>query len=179
MKVALFALITRRSLKWRSRWKKGSKTFTPLHRTWSCAALLRRSNSIRERSETAELYRNAAPDGKSIMHAELMLGDSRFLLHDEFPDQGLLSPLVYKGTSITLHLYVSNVDAVFESAIQAGAEVLMPLADQFWGDRYGILRDPFGHKWSVATRIKDLSPKELQTQADEFKAKHSQWPRKA
>jgi PhnB protein len=122
----------------------------------------------------AELYRNPAPDGKSIMHAELVLGDSRFLLHDEFPDQGLLSPLAYKGTAITLHLYVPDVDSVFESAIQAGAEVLMPLADQFWGDRYGILKDPFGHKWSVATRIKDLSPKELQVQAGKFNAEHKE-----
>ena len=116
----------------------------------------------------AELYRNAAPDGKSIMHAELLLGNSRFLLHDEFPDQGMLSPLAYQGTAITLHLYVDDVDTVFNRAVKEGAEVLMPLADQFWGDRYGIIRDPFGHKWSLATRLEDLSPKELQAQAEKF-----------
>ncbi len=116
----------------------------------------------------AELYRNLAPDGKSVMHAELMLGNSRFLLHDEFPEQKLLSPLAYEGTGVTLHLYVDDVDSVFKSAVDAGAEVLMPLEDCFWGDRYGILRDPFGHRWSVATRLKDLSPAELQQQASEF-----------
>jgi uncharacterized glyoxalase superfamily protein PhnB len=124
----------------------------------------------------AELYRNLAPDGKAIMHAELMLGDSRFLLHDEFPEQGLLSPLAYLGTAVTLHLYVDDVDAVFAAAVQAGAEVLMPLEDCFWGDRYGILRDPFGHRWSVATRLKDLSPNELRQRADEFNAEHPDWP---
>jgi uncharacterized glyoxalase superfamily protein PhnB len=126
----------------------------------------------------AQLYRNLAPDGKSVMHAELLLGDSRFLLHDEFPEQGLLSPLGYQGTAVTLHLYVPDVDAVFEQAVQAGAEVLMPLEDCFWGDRYGILRDPFGHRWSVATRLKDLSPRELQQRAGEFNAEHQDWPQK-
>jgi PhnB protein len=116
----------------------------------------------------AELYRNLAPDGKSVLHAELMLGDSRFLLHDEFPEQKLFSPLAYNGTGVTLHLYVDNVDAVFDAAVKAGAEVIMPLEDCFWGDRYGILRDPFGHRWSVATRLQDLSPGELQKQAGKF-----------
>jgi PhnB protein len=116
----------------------------------------------------AELYRNLAPDGKSVMHAELMLGDSRFLLHDEFPDQNLMSPLAFLGTGVTLHLYVDDVDAVFAAAVAAGAETLMPVEDCFWGDRYGILKDPFGHRWSVATRMKDLSPGDLQKRAGEF-----------
>jgi PhnB protein len=116
----------------------------------------------------AELYRNLAPDGKSVMHAELMLGDSRFLLHDEFPDQNLMSPLAFQGTGVTLHLYVDDVDAVFAAAVAAGAETLMPVEDCFWGDRYGILKDPFGHRWSVATRMKDLSPGDLQKRAGEF-----------
>jgi PhnB protein len=118
----------------------------------------------------AELYRNLAPDGKSIMHAELMLGDSRFLLHDEFPAAGELSPLCYAGTGIKLHLYIPNVDDLFQRAVEAGAEVLMPLQDAFWGDRYGILKDPFGHRWSLATRLEDLSPRELQQRAAEFRA---------
>jgi PhnB protein len=126
----------------------------------------------------AELYRNLAPDGKSIMHAELMLGDSRFLLHDEFPEQGMLSPLGYNGTSVTLHLYVDNVDELFTRAVEAGSETLMPVQDCFWGDRYGILRDPFGHRWSIATRLKDLSPKELRQRAGKFNAEHQDWPRK-
>ena len=120
----------------------------------------------------AELYRNLAPDGKSIMHAELMLGDSRFLLHDEFPEQGLLSPLAYAGTAVTLHLYVTDVDAVFASAVEAGALVLMPVQDCFWGDRYGVFKDPSGHRWSVATRLKDLSPAELRQRAGEFNAEY-------
>jgi PhnB protein len=125
----------------------------------------------------AELYRNLAPDGKSIMHAELMLGDSRFLLHDEFPERGLLSPLAYQGTAVTLHLYVPDVDEVFARAVKAGAEVVMPLEDCFWGDRYGILKDPFGHRWSVATRLEDLSPKELRQQGQKYSEEHRTQPR--
>jgi uncharacterized glyoxalase superfamily protein PhnB len=111
-----------------------------------------------------ELLRNVAPDGTSIMHAELLLGDSRFFVVDEFPES-MQSPATLGGTSITLHLYVRDVDALFNRAVEAGATVLMPVADQFWGDRYGILRDPFGHRWSVASRIEDLSPKALQDRA--------------
>jgi PhnB protein len=90
------------------------------------------------------------------------------LLHDEFPEHQMLSPLAYEGTSVTLHLYVDDVDTVFQAALDAGAQVVMPLEDCFWGDRYGILKDPFGHRWSVATRLKDLSPGQLQQQASEF-----------
>jgi PhnB protein len=120
----------------------------------------------------AELYRNLAPDGKSVMHAELLVGDSRFLLHDEFPESGELSPLEGQSTGVKLHLYVDDVDDLYERAVEAGATVLMPLQDCFWGDRYGIVRDPFGHRWSMATRIEDLSPRQLQKRASEFNAKH-------
>ena len=111
-----------------------------------------------------ELLRNAAPDGTSIMHAELLLGDSRFFVVDEFPDS-VLSPSTLGGTTFTMHLYVPDVDDLFNRAVEAGATVVMPVADQFWGDRYGILRDPFGHRWSMASRIEDLSPKKLQDRA--------------
>ena len=111
-----------------------------------------------------ELLRNVAPDGTSIMHAELLLGDSRFFVVDEFPDS-VLSPSTLGGTTFTMHLYVPDVDDVFNRAVEAGATVVMPVADQFWGDRYGILRDPFGHRWSIASRIEDLSPKTLQDRA--------------
>jgi PhnB protein len=111
-----------------------------------------------------ELLRNLAQDGKSIMHSELLLGDSRFFVVDEFPGS-MASPASLGGTSITLHLYVQDVDALFGRAVAAGATVLMPVADQFWGDRYGILKDPFGHRWSMASRIEDLSPKALQARA--------------
>ena len=115
-----------------------------------------------------ELYRNLAPDGKSIIHSELLLGDSRFFVNDEFPDHGSLSPVALNGSPVTLHLYVQDVDKVWDRAVGAGAEVLMPLENQFWGDRYGILRDPFGHKWSIASRLEDLSPKELNQRAAQF-----------
>jgi uncharacterized glyoxalase superfamily protein PhnB len=112
-----------------------------------------------------ELYRNTAPDGRAIMHAELLLGDSRFLVNDEFPDWGVLAPPSLGGSPVTLHLYVEDVDAVFQSAVDAGAEVVMPVADAFWGDRYAIVKDPFGHRWSIASRIEDLSPQEIQQRA--------------
>jgi uncharacterized glyoxalase superfamily protein PhnB len=113
---------------------------------------------------THELLRNTAPDGQSIMHAELLLGDSRFFVVDEFPGS-MVAPTTLGGTPVTLHLYVEDVDALFQSAVDAGANVLMPVADQFWGDRYGILTDPFGHRWSLASRIEDLSPRALQERA--------------
>jgi len=113
-----------------------------------------------------ELLRNAAPDGR-IMHAELLLGDSRFFVVDEFPGS-MPSPMALGGSPVTLHLYVADVDALFNRAIGAGATVLMPVADQFWGDRYGMLTDPFGHRWSIANRIEDLSPQALQNRAAQW-----------
>lgn len=112
-----------------------------------------------------ELYRNLAPDGESIIHCELLIGDSRFFVNDEFPDHGVRSPAKYGGTAVTLHLYVDDVDAMWGAAVGAGAQIVMPLADQFWGDRYGILLDPFGHRWSMASRIEDLSPAETHERA--------------
>ena len=100
-------------------------------------------------------------DGK-IMHAMMRIGDSAFMLADEFPDWGSLGPNALKGTPVTLHLYVKDVDAAFARAVDAGAVVKMPLADMFWGDRYGIVTDPCGHHWSLATHIKDVSPEEMQ-----------------
>jgi PhnB protein len=100
-------------------------------------------------------------DGK-IMHAMMRIGDSAFMLADEFPDWGSLGPNALKGTPVTLHLYVKDVDAAFARALDAGAVVKMPLADMFWGDRYGIVTDPCGHHWSLATHIKDVSPEEMQ-----------------
>ena len=114
-----------------------------------------------------ELLRNLAPDGIRIMHAELLLGDSRFFVVDEF-DGSMKAPSTLGGSPVTLHLYVRDVDALFDRAVGAGATVVLPVADQFWGDRYGILDDPFGHRWSIASRIEDLSPKRLQERAAEW-----------
>jgi PhnB protein len=115
-----------------------------------------------------ELYRNHAADGVTVMHSELLLGDSRFFVNDEFPDQGVFAPQGERGTGVTLHLYVPDVDAFHARAVAEGAEVLLPLGDYFWGDRYFILKDPFGHRWSVASRIEDLSPKQIHERALAF-----------
>jgi uncharacterized glyoxalase superfamily protein PhnB len=122
----------------------------------------------------AELYRNLAPDGQTVIHSELLLGAGRFFIHDEFPEHGVLSPLGFKGTAVTLHLYVEDVDSVFQRALSAGAEVLMPVQDCFWGDRYGILKDPFGHQWSLASRLEDLSPEEIGKRKADYFDKQSQ-----
>ncbi len=120
-----------------------------------------------------ELLRNLAPDGKSVMHAELLLGDSRFFVVDEFPGS-MTAPTTLGGTPVTLHLYVPDVDALFDRAVAAGASVVMPVADQFWGERYGILTDPFGHRWSISSRLEDLSPKGLQDRAKEWSTRQEE-----
>jgi uncharacterized glyoxalase superfamily protein PhnB len=106
------------------------------------------------------------PDGK-VMHAELKIGDSVIMLTDEFPEFGSLSPQSSGGAGMSLHIYVDGVDAAFDRAVKAGAQVEMPVSDQFWGDRYGKLKDPFGHKWSIATHIKDMSADEMKRSMDE------------
>jgi PhnB protein len=108
-----------------------------------------------------EETRLPGPEGK-LMHAAVRIGDSLLMLMDEFAECGGLGPKSLKGSPVTVHLQVEDVDAVFKQAVAAGAKITMPLADMFWGDRYGQLEDPFGHHWSVATHIKDLSPQEIQ-----------------
>lgn len=100
------------------------------------------------------------PDGK-LMHGMLWIGDSALMLVDENPEWGMKSPLVLDGTPVTLHLYVTDADAAIARAVDAGATLTMPAADMFWGDRYGQVRDPFGHAWSIATHTRDLSPEEI------------------
>jgi PhnB protein len=107
-----------------------------------------------------EMMRMPGPPGK-LMHAMLRIGDSVLMLNDEFPEHGMLGPKALKGTPVTLHLYVEDVDASFARALAAGATVKMPVADMFWGDRYGQLEDPFGHRWSLATHKRDVSPEEM------------------
>ena len=109
-----------------------------------------------------EIRRMPGPDGKSIMHAELKIGNSRLMLVDEFPEMNAHGPESIGGTPVTIHIYVEDADAAFSRAINAGAQVRMPLADMFWGDRYGALSDPFGHSWSIATHKEDLTPEEIQ-----------------
>ena len=111
-----------------------------------------------------ETMRMPGPGG-AIMHAEIKIGDSFVMLSDEFPDYGALSPQGLNGSPVTLSLYVEDADATFERAVAAGATVRMPLGDQFWGDRYGQVVDPFGHIWAVATHKEDVTPEEMATRA--------------
>jgi PhnB protein len=135
--------------------------------------------TVRDADKALEFYKNALgaeilgvarmPDGK-VMHASLRIGDSMLMLNEEMPEYGGLSPLSLAGTGVTIHIYTDNVDQAFDRAVSAGAQVKMPLMDQFWGDRYGMVADPFGHKWSIATHVKDLSPEEMQRAQDEAMA---------
>ena len=112
-----------------------------------------------------ERYRMEAPNGK-LGHAELKIGDSVFMLADEFPEMKCLSPKSIGGSPVSMYLYVADVDTVFNRAVSAGSKVLDPVKDQFWGDRHGRLEDPFGHVWSISTHQKDLSPDELKKAAE-------------
>ena len=107
-----------------------------------------------------EKARLPGPDGK-LMHAAVRIGDSTLMLVDENPQYGMLGPKALKGSPVTIHLYVNDVDATVAKAVSAGAKVTTPVADMFWGDRYGQLEDPFGHRWSVATHVRDVSPEEM------------------
>ncbi len=113
-----------------------------------------------------ELCRVPGQDGR-LMHAMLGIGDSHVMLVDEMPEWGALGPKARNGTSVTIHLQVENADGLFEQAVKAGATVVMPINDAFWGDRYGIVQDPFGHQWSIATHVRDVSPEELMKAAAE------------
>jgi PhnB protein len=106
--------------------------------------------------------RNRVPlPGGGVLYLELRLGDSSIMVADELPDFGIVSPLTIGDSAVVLHLFTDDADAVWQRAVDAGAEVLHPLEDQFWGDRQGQLRDPFGHKWNVATHRRDVSAEEI------------------
>jgi PhnB protein len=136
--------------------------------------------TVRNAVRAIEFYKQAfgaqergvakGPDGK-VMHAELKIGDSVIMLSDEYPEFGSLSPQSVGGSPMGLHIYIENVDAAFDRAVKAGAQIEMPVMDQFWGDRYGKLKDPFGHKWSIATHVKDMSADEMKRSMDDAMAK--------
>jgi PhnB protein len=127
--------------------------------------------TVRDAARAIEFYKKAfgatekgvmkGPDGK-VMHAELVIGDSIIMLGDEMPEYGSLSPLSTGGAGMGLHIYLEDVDSAFDRAVKAGATVEMPVADMFWGDRYGKLADPFGHKWSIGTHKADLTEEEME-----------------
>lgn len=114
--------------------------------------------------DAVELMRVPGPEGK-LIHACIRIGDSLIMLVDEHPQWGCLGPLALKGSPVTIHLQVEYVDRVIEQAVRAGAKITMPAADMFWGDRYGRIEDPFGHQWSIATHVRDVSPEEIRQAA--------------
>lgn len=114
----------------------------------------------KEAFEAREFVRLNTPDG-NLMHAEIRIGDSPIMLCDECPDWNALSPQTIGGTSVSIMLYLEDVDTVVNRAVAAGAQLLMPVEDQFWGDRMGTVLDPFGHKWSIATHKEDVTPEEI------------------
>jgi PhnB protein len=132
--------------------------------------------TVRDAARAIDFYKQAfgavekgvmkGPDGK-VMHAELRIGDSIFMLADEFPEFGSVAP-PSKGSGTGLHIYTEDVDSAFDRAVKAGGTVEMPVSDMFWGDRYGKLVDPFGHKWSIATHKRDMSMDEMKAAQQEF-----------
>ena len=126
-----------------------------------CAGAASAIEFYKKAFNAVEAFRLPGPQGK-LLHACIRIGDSAVMLADEFPDWGSFSPKSLKGSPVTIHLYVENVDVFVAQAVAAGAKITMPLEDMFWGDRYCKLEDPSGHSWSVATHIRDVDPAELE-----------------
>ena len=135
----------------------GMRTVTP---HLICAGAADAIEFYRKAFNAVEEGRLPGPQGR-IMHAMIRIEGSAVMLVDEMPEWGALGPKSLKGSPVTIHLYVEDVDAVVKRAVAAGAKITMPLADMFWGDRYCKLEDPFGHHWSVATHLRDVSPEEM------------------
>jgi len=137
---------------------EGYPRVTPyLHVSGAAAAI----DFYRDILGAEERMRMPAPEGK-IGHAELQIGESIVMLADEFPDMGVRGPKSIGGTPVTLHMYVKDVDAVFDAALEAGARSLRPVENQFYGDRTAQFEDPFGHHWSIATHVEDVPPEEME-----------------
>jgi PhnB protein len=114
------------------------------------------------------------PMGDRIGHAEIKIGDSFIMLADEFPDMGHLGPKARGGTTVSLMLYVADVDGAFKQAVDSGATETRPLENQFWGDRMGTVTDPFGHVWSLATTVEEVSPAEMESRMKAWTEKQKQ-----
>lgn len=119
-----------------------------------------------------ELARLPGPDGK-LMHAMLRIGDSALMLVDQMEGCGALGPKKLGGSPVTIHLYVADADATYAQAVAAGATPVMPVTEMFWGDRYGVLTDPFGHSWSIATHVRDLTMEETKAGMDAMMSAHA------
>lgn len=117
--------------------------------------------------DAQEIFRFPGPDGKTIMHAEIKIGNSIIMLNDEMPQMNCNSPQSLGGTGSSIFLYVNDVDTIFNKAVSNGAKPLMPLMDAFWGDRFGSIQDPFGHVWGIATHKKDMTPEEIKKAGQE------------
>ncbi len=143
---------------------KGYHTVTPGLAVRNAAQAIEFYKKAFGAKEKARMY---GPDGKTIMHAEIKIGDSQIMLGEEMPQMNHLSPQSLNGTPVNFHVYVRDVDKVFNRALKAGATVTMPVMDAFWGDRYGQVMDPFGHKWGIATRKRNVSAKEMKKAAEE------------
>ncbi len=114
-----------------------------------------------------EVMRMQQPGGK-VAHAELKVGDAKFMLADEHPEMNAHSPQAYGGSPVSIHLYVKDVDTIFARAISAGAKLIRPVDNMFYGDRCGTLEDPYGHKWHVSTHIEDVTPAKMKKRMMEF-----------
>jgi PhnB protein len=136
---------------------EGMHTVTP-HLV--CAGAADAIEFYKKAFNATETARMPGPNGK-LMHAAVRIGDSTVMLVDEMPEYGSLGPKALKGTPVVVHLYVEDADAFAKRAAEAGAKITMPVTEMFWGDRYGQLEDPFGHRWSVATHVRDVSPEEM------------------
>jgi uncharacterized glyoxalase superfamily protein PhnB len=146
---------------------EGFHTITPHITLRNCAQAI---DFYKNAFGAEELGRSLTPDGK-IMHAAIRIGNSLMMMNDEFPGMGRSSAETLGGTNITLHIQTEDVDRLFDRAVKAGAKPTMPVADQFWGDRYGQVVDPFGQSWSLATRVEQLTPEEVEARAKAFFAK--------
>ena len=136
----------------------GMHTITP---HLICAGAADAIEFYKKAFSAVEEGRLAGPKGR-LMHAMIRIAGSAVMLVDEMPEWGALGPKSLKGSPVTIHIYVEDVDAFVKRAVDAGAKITMPLEDMFWGDRYCKLEDPFGHHWSAATHIRDVSPEEMQ-----------------
>jgi PhnB protein len=133
--------------------------------------------TVKDGGQAIEFYKRAlgaeeimqvpGPDGR-LMHAEMKIGDSRFMLGEEMPDQGCRAPASVGAVSSSLYIYVQDVDKAFRRAVEGGAKALMPPTDMFWGDRFGQVEDPSGHRWGLATHKEDPSPEEMARRQKEF-----------
>jgi uncharacterized glyoxalase superfamily protein PhnB len=129
-----------------------------------CAGAAEAIDFYKKAFGAVEMGRLPGPRGK-LLHAMIRIGDSTIMLVDEWPDCGALGPKSLKGSPVTLHLYVEDVDSFVKRAVEVGAKITMPVENMFWGDRYGQIEDPFGHHWSIATHIREVSPEEMELAA--------------